>query len=67
MLDVPASLAESNDSVISREGYEICKALRDGQSITNFLNNYGWTTPKKEKEKDIIRDDEFFIFKGKRK
>jgi hypothetical protein len=47
MLDIPASLAESNDSVISREGYEICKALRDGLSITSFLNNYGWTTPKK--------------------
>jgi hypothetical protein len=47
MLDIPASLVESNDSVISREGYEICKALRDGLSITSFLNNYGWTTPKK--------------------
>ncbi len=55
MLDIPASLVEEKDSVISREGYEVCKALRDGQSIASYLNGYGWTTPKKEK--DTLRDD----------
>jgi hypothetical protein len=43
--------------VVSREAYQICKGLRDGESVINLINNYGWTVAKKEKEKDVMKDD----------
>jgi hypothetical protein len=33
--------------------------------VANLVASYGWSNPKKEK--DVIKDDEFWIFKGKRK
>ena len=65
MLDVPATLVEEEGSIITKEAMQICKGIRDGQNVLNLINNYGWSNPKKEK--DIMKDDEFWIFKGKRK
>lgn len=33
--------------------------------MTSMLGGYGWVNAKKEK--DVQKDDEFWIFKGKRK
>jgi hypothetical protein len=33
--------------------------------VGSLISNYGWTNPKKEK--DVQKDDEFWIFKGRRK
>lgn len=64
MLDVPATLVDEPDCVITRQAYQICKGIRDGENVLNLVNSYGWNNPKKEKE---VKDDQFWIFKGKRK
>jgi serine/threonine protein kinase len=65
LLGIPATLVDEQDSVITREAYQICKGLRDGENIIGLVNNYGWSNPKKEK--DVKTDDEFWIFRGRRK
>lgn len=52
---MPASLAEEEDSVLSKEAYEIARGIRDGESVTGLVNGYGWTNAKKEK--DVQKDD----------
>jgi hypothetical protein len=65
MLGIPASLAEEDDSVLSRESYQVARGIRDGENVSSVVNGYGWVNAKKEK--DVQKDDEFWIFKGKRK
>lgn len=65
LLGIPASLVEEEDTASSKEAYQICKGIRDGEGVGSLISNYGWTNPKKEK--DVQKDDEFWIFKGRRK
>lgn len=65
LLDIAPTLIESEESIVSKDAYQICKGIRDNQNVTSLFNNYGWNNPKKEK--DTQKDDEFWIFKGKRK
>ena len=65
LLDIPANLSETEKSVVSKEGYGICKAIRNGDDVKSSLENYGWKDLKKEKDK--VSDSDFIIFKGRRK
>ena len=65
LLNIPATLVPSEDSIVSRDAYEICRGIRDGQNVLTSLGIYGWNNPKKDK--DYVKDDEFWVFKGKRK
>lgn len=65
LLDIPANLSQVEKSVISKEGYGICRAIRNGESIKGSLENYGWKDIKKEKDK--ITDPDFIVFHSRRK
>lgn len=67
LLGVASTLVDEAANVVSREALHICKGIRDGENVLGFITNYGWTLPKKEKEKEVMKDDEFWVFKGKRK
>ena len=43
----------------------MARGIRDGENVSSVVNGYGWVNAKKEK--DVQKDDEFWIFKGKRK
>lgn len=47
---MPASLAEEDDSILSRDAYQICKGIRDGENVSGLIAGYGWNNPKKEKK-----------------
>ena len=65
LLGIPASLLEEEDNFVSKEAYHVCRGIRDKESVSSLISSYGWTNPKKEK--DVQKDNEFWIFKGKRK
>jgi hypothetical protein len=47
MLDIPATLVDEQNSVVTKDAYQICKGIRDGENIINLVNNYGWNNSKK--------------------
>ena len=64
MLDVPATL-DNEKAGISKEALGICKGLKEGKYVLDSVSDYGWKDIKKEK--DQILDNDFTIFKGRRK
>lgn len=49
LLDIPANLSETEKSVVSKEGYGICKGIREGSYVLDSIAEYGWKDIKKEK------------------
>jgi hypothetical protein len=47
LLDLPSNLQEVERSVVSKEGYAICKTLKNGESPLASLQSYGWRDIKK--------------------
>jgi hypothetical protein len=48
---------------VSKQGYAICRAIRDGVIDSSYFTSYGW----KDAKKDLQSDNAFWIFKGRRK
>ena len=65
MLDIPESLIEVEKSIVSKDGYDVCKGLRSGDNVLPLIQGYGWKD-KKDKDKGQ-QDSDFWIFKGRRK
>jgi len=64
LLDLEPTLIEVEKSVVSRQGYAVCKAIRDGVIDAAYFDTYGW----KDAKKDVnLTDEKFWIFKGRRK
>lgn len=57
-------MIEVERSVVSRQGYNICKAIRDGTIDSTYFDGYGWKDAKKENN---VIDDKFWVFKGRKK
>ena len=56
---------EVEKSVVSSDGYDLCKAIKNGNDPSSFFAKYGWKDIKKEKT--TVMDNDFWIFKGRRK
>ena len=65
ILDLPPTLIETEKSIISKNGYEICRSIRDNNVDMSNFSPYHWKDIKKDK--DNFTDDVFWIFKGRRK
>ena len=65
MLDLPESLAEVDKSVVSKDGFEVCRAIKNGDNPSSLFAKYGWKQAKKDKAMQV--DNQYWIFKGKRK
>jgi hypothetical protein len=63
LLDVPNNLATVPTTMISKECNAILRGLRDGDSVLNSVNILGGWKDKK----DIVKDSEYWIFRGRRK
>ena len=66
-MDLPESLAEVDKSVVSKDGFDICRAIKDGDNPSPLFVKYGWKETSKREKIGTPTDSEFFIFKGKRK
>ena len=64
LLDLPPNLIEVEKSVVSRQAYAICRAIKDGTIDMSYFTQYGW---KDVKATAAIKDTDFWIFKGRRK
>lgn len=65
ILDIPQSLLQIEKSVLSKEAYDICKAIKDGDTPLSSFDKYAWKDYKKDKS--VFIDNDFWIFKGRRK
>lgn len=36
-------------SVVSRDGYDVCKAIKNGNDPSQYFAKYGWKDNKKDK------------------
>lgn len=50
---------------MSKDGYEVCKAIKNGDYPSQYFQKYGWKEPKRDK--GTLIDEKFWIFKGRRK
>lgn len=64
LLDLPPNLIEVEKSVVSRQGYAICRAIKDGTIDLTYFTQYGW---KDVKANAVVKDNDFWVFKGRRK
>jgi hypothetical protein len=46
LLDLPSSLIEVEKSVVSKQGYAICRAIRDNIIDISYFTTYGWKDAK---------------------
>lgn len=42
ILDLPESLAEVEKSVVSKDGFDVVRAIKDGDNPSPLFGKYGW-------------------------